>query len=92
MVFCIICMQTIFKCMQSLTHAPRLMLGKLYSDSPIVLRIFKIGCLFNNKLKLNQDKTEFIIFASPAHHRKLQHVALHLDGRTRNQRPRRVPW
>ena len=38
--------------------------------------------MFVNKLKLNQDKTEFIIFASPAHHRKLQHVALHLDDHT----------
>ena len=38
--------------------------------------------MFVNKLKLNQDKTEFIIFASPAHHRKLQHVSLHLDDHT----------
>ena len=38
--------------------------------------------MFVNKLKLNQDKTELIIFASPAHHRKLQHVSLQLDDHT----------
>ena len=38
--------------------------------------------MFVNKLKLNQDKTEFIIFASPAHHRKLQDVSLNLDDHT----------
>ena len=38
--------------------------------------------MFVNKLKLNQDKTEFISFASPAHHRKLQHVSLQLDEHT----------
>ena len=43
-----ICMQTMFKNMQSLTHAPKLIVGKLYSVSLIVLKIFKVGCLVIN--------------------------------------------
>ena len=38
--------------------------------------------MFVNKLKLNQDKTEFIMFASPSHHRRLQHITLRLDEHT----------
>ena len=38
--------------------------------------------MFANKLKLNQDKTDFIIFASPAHQRNLRNVSLHLNEHT----------
>ena len=38
--------------------------------------------MFLNKLKLNQDKTEFVIFASPTHQRHLQDITLRLDDHT----------
>ena len=38
--------------------------------------------MFLNKLKLNEDKTEFAIFASPTHQRHLQDITLRLDDHT----------
>ena len=38
--------------------------------------------MFLNKLKLNEDKTEFAIFASPTHQRHLQDITLRLDDYT----------
>ncbi len=38
--------------------------------------------MLQNKLKLNQDKTEFLVVSSPHHYRKLTDVTLHLDEET----------
>ena len=36
--------------------------------------------MLSNKLKLNEDKTEFFIASSPHHKRYLQNVTLHVNG------------
>ena len=36
--------------------------------------------MLNNRLKLNQAKTEFVVASSSHHYRSLQHLTLNLDG------------